>query len=166
MKKKIFALLALVCMTLTASATDVPTYSLTKATDAEAHGTITFKVGENAVTSAKEGDVVTVTITPATGWVVNQPSGQWFAAIAAAPQRRTGIDLLKGVTLTPVQGQENQWQFTMARANVEINTTYKKLMTHTDITVADITAPTYTGQALTPTVTVKDGETALVLNTD
>ena len=166
MKKKIFMLLAFVMAAMTASATDVPTYSLTKADGAEAHGTITFKVGENAVTSAKEGDVVTVTITPATGWVVNQPSGQWFAAIAAAPQRRTGIDLLKGVTLTPVQGQENQWQFTMARANVEINTTYKKLMTHTDITVADITAPTYTGQALTPTVTVKDGETALVLNTD
>ena len=159
-------MLALLTIVVSMSAIDAPTYSLTKATDAEAHGTITFKVGENAVTSAKEGDVVTVTITPATGWVVNQPSGQWFAAIAAAPQRRTGIDLLKGVTLTPVQGQENQWQFTMARANVEINTTYKKLMTHTDITVADITAPTYTGQALTPTVTVKDGETALVLNTD
>ena len=166
MKKKIFMLLAFVMAAMTASATDVPTYSLTKADGAEAHGTITFKVGENTVTSAAEGDVVTVILTPATGWVVNQPSGQWFAAIAAAPQRRTGIDLLKGVTLTPVQGQENQWQFTMARANVEINTTYKKLMTHTDITVADITAPTYTGQALTPTVTVKDGETALVLNTD
>ena len=102
-------MLALLTIVVSMSAIDAPTYSLTKATDAEAHGTITFKVGENAVTSAKEGDVVTVTITPATGWVVNQPSGQWFAAIAAAPQRRTGIDLLKGVTLTPVQGQENQW---------------------------------------------------------
>ena len=158
-------MLALLTIVVSMSAIDAPTYSLTKATDAEAHGTITFKVGENAVTSAKEGDVVTVTITPATGWVVNQPSGQWFAAIAAAPQRRS-IDLLNGVTLTPVEGQTNQWTFTMQRANVEINTTYKKLLTNADITVADITAPTYTGQALTPTVTVKDGETALVLNTD
>ena len=165
MKKKILSMLALLTIVVSMSAIDAPTYSLTKATDAEAHGTITFKVGENAVTSAKEGDVVTVTITPATGWVVNQPSGQWFAAIAAAPQRRS-IDLLNKVTLTPVEGQENQWQFTMARANVEINTTYKKLLTHTDISTADIAAVTYTGQPLTPAVTVKDGETALVLNTD
>ena len=158
-------MLALLTIVVSMSAIDAPTYSLTKATDAEAHGTITFKVGENAVTSAKEGDVVTVRITPATGWVVNQPSGQWFAAIAAAPQRRS-IDLLNGVTLTPVEGQENQWQFTMARANVEINTTYKKLLTNTDITVADIAAVTYTGQPLTPAVTVKDGETVLVKGTD
>ena len=159
-------MLALLTIVVSMSAIDAPTYSLTKATDAEAHGTITFKVGENAVTSAKEGDVVTVTITPATGWVVNQPSGQWFAAIAAAPQRRTNIDLLNGVTLTPVEGQENQWQFTMARANVEINTTYKKLLTNTDITVADIAAVTYTGQAQEPVVTVKDGSTVLVKGTD
>ena len=70
MKKKIFALLALVCMTLTASAGDVPTYSLTVGTNE--HGTITFKVGENTVTSAQEGQTVTVTVTPATGYVVNE----------------------------------------------------------------------------------------------
>ena len=44
---------------MAASAIDAPTYSLTKAESAEAHGTITFKVGENTVTSAEEGDVVT-----------------------------------------------------------------------------------------------------------
>ena len=165
MKKKLIALLALVCMTLTASAEDVPTYSLTKATDAEAHGTITFKVGGNAVTSAQEGQTVTVTVTPATGWTVNQPSGQWIAAIAATP-RRTGIDLLSEVTLTPVAGQTNQWTFTMQRANAEISMTYKKLLTNTDITIEDISALTYTGVAQTPTVTVKDGTTPLVLNTD
>ena len=131
------------------------------------HGTVKFYVGQNEVTTAQEGQTVTVEITPATGWVVNQPSGQWYAAIAAAPQRRTSdIDLLKDVTLTPVAGKDNQWTFTMARANVEISATYKKLLTHTDISTADIAAVTYTGQALTPTVTVKDGETALVLNTD
>ena len=165
MKKKIFALLALVCMTLTASAEDVPTYSLTKADGAEAHGTITFKVGENTVTAAAEGDVVTVILTPATGWAANQPSGQWYAAIAATP-RRTGIDLLEDIELAPVAGQTNQWTFTMARANAEISATYKKLLTNTDISIADISALTYSGMAQTPTVTVKDGETPLVLNTD
>ena len=165
MKKKIYALLALVCMTLTASAGDAPTYSLTKATDAEAHGTITFKVDGNAVTAAAEGQTVTVTVTPATGWAVNEVSGQWYAAVAAAP-RRAGVDLLKNVTLTPVAGQTNQWTFKMARANVEISATYKKLMTNTDITIEDIQTQTYNSQALTPTVTVKDGTTTLKLNQD
>ena len=54
----------------------------------------------------------------------------------------------------------------MQRANAEISMTYKKLLTNTDITIQDITALTYTGVAQTPTVTVKDGETTLVLNTD
>lgn len=165
MRKKIFALLAFVMAAMTASAKDVPTYSLTKADGAEAHGTITFKVGENAVTSAKEGDVVTVTITPATGWVVNQPSGQWFAAIAAAPQRRTGIDLLNAVTLTPVEGAENTYTFTMQRANAEFSVNYRKLLTHTDISIPNIADETYTGQPLTPAVTVKDGTTELMKDT-
>ena len=101
MKKKIFSLLALVCMTLTASAKDVPTYSLTKADGAEAHGTITFKVGETAVTSAEEGKSVTMTIAPNDGWVVNtdKVEGKWTAAEAKAPGRRT-IDMEKDITLT------------------------------------------------------------------
>ena len=164
MKKKLFMLLALAVMTLTASAE--AGYDLKVGTSE--HGTITFKVGDNANAQyADEGDVVTVTITPATGWVVNQPSGQWYAAVAAArSQRAASVDLLDKVTLTPVEGQTNQWTFTMARANVEISSTYKKLLTNTDITIEDITALTYSGVAQEPTVTVKDGTTTLVLNTD
>lgn len=164
MKKKIFMLLALVMTVMTASAKDVPTYSLTKASDAEAHGTITFKVGENTVTSAQEGQTVTVTVTPATGYVVNEVSGKWYAAIAATP-RRTGIDLLEDIELAPVAGQENTWTFTMARANAEISATYKKLLTNTDITVT-VNDVTYSGVAQTPTVTVKDGENELVKDQD
>ena len=147
-------------------------FTITKDADAEAHGDIQFNVGEGEslqenVTTAKEGDKVTVIITPSTGWVVNQPSGQWYAAVAAARSQRTAsVDLLDKVTLTPVEGQTNQWTFTMARANVEISSTYKKLLTNTDITIDDITAPTYTGQALTPDVTVKDGSTVLTKDVD
>ena len=131
------------------------------------HGTMKFYVGETEVTTAQEGQTVTVEITPATGWVVNQPSGQWYAAVAAArSQRAAAIDLLNAVTLTPVEGQTNQWTFTMARANVEISSTYKKLLTNTDITIDDITALTYTGLAQTPAVTVKDGQTVLVKDVD
>ena len=159
MKKKLFMLLALVMTAMTASA-----YDLTVGTSE--HGTITFKIDGTTATSANENDVVTVEITPDAGYVVNQPSGQWYAASAGAPNRAASIDLLKDVDLTPVTGQENQWQFTMKRANVEISATYKKLLTNTDITVQDITALTYNGEAQEPTVTVKDGTTTLVLNTD
>ena len=150
---------------MTASAIDVPTYNLTVGTND--HGTVKFYVNETEVNTAAEGATVTVVITPNTGWVVNQPSGQWYAAVAAARSQRTAsVDLLDKVTLTPVEGQTNQWTFTMARANVEISSTYKKLLTNTDITVQDITALTYSGVAQEPVVTVKDGQTVLTLGTD
>ncbi len=156
MKKKLFMLLALVMTAMTASA-----YDLTVGTSE--HGTITFKIDGTTATSANENDVVTVEITPATGYVVNQPSGTWYAAVAGA-RSNAPIDLLKDVELTAAG--TNTWTFTMKRANVEISATYKKLLTNTDITVQDIAAVTYNGQAQEPTVTVKDGTTTLVLNTD
>ena len=165
MKKKLLSLLALVMTAMTVSAKDVPTYSLTKADGAEAHGTITFKVDGAAVTSAAEGKTVTMTIAPADNWIVGTVSGQWYAAIAAT-RRQAPIDLLTGITLTPVQGQANQWTFTMQRANAEISCTYRKLLTHADISVSIEEECTYTGQPQTPEVIVKDGETELVLNTD
>ena len=166
MKKKLLSLLALVMTAMTVSAKDVPTYSLTKADGAEAHGTITFKVDGAAVTSAAEGKTVTMTIAPADNWIVGTVSGQWYAAMAKARRRTPGIDLLDKVTLTPVGGQTNQWTFTMQRANAEISCTYRKLLTHADISVSIEEECTYTGQPQTPEVIVKDGETELVLNTD
>ena len=142
MKRKLFSLLVLLMVAVTGAWADIiPTYDLTVGTND--HGTVKFYVNETEVNTAAEGATVTVVITPNTGWVVNQPSGQWYAAVAAARSQRTAsVDLLDKVTLTPVEGQTNQWTFTMARANVEISSTYKKLLTNTDITVQDITALT------------------------
>ena len=150
MKQKLFILFALIIATMTASAIDVPTYSLTKASDAEAHGTITFKVGDNTVTSAKEGDVVTVIVNQNSGWIINEVSGQWYAAVA----RTRGVGILNAVTLTPVTGQTNQWTFTMERANVEINCTYKAVANTAWIQLGT-TEYTYDGTAKQPSVTVK-----------
>ena len=168
MKKKLFALLALVMTAMTASAIDAPKYSLTKAEGAEAHGTIAFNVGENSVTSAAEGDVVTVSVTPDEGYVVKGVTGQWYASwnIAAAPKRHRAPALLNAISLTPVEGAENQWSFTMERANAEISATYKKLLSNTDITISAIDDVTYNGQEQKPAVVVKDGETTLVEGTD
>ena len=132
MKKKIFSLLALAMTTMAASAIDAPTYSLTKAESAEAHGTITFKVGENTVTAAAEGDLVIMTITPATGYAVDEVTGKWYAAVAASrriPAAGTEFDLLSDITLTAGDVDETTgaatYTFTMERANAEISVTYK-----------------------------------------
>ena len=150
MKQKLFILFALIITTMTASADVIPTYALTKANGAEAHGSITFKVGDNPVTSAKEGDVVTVIVNQNSGWIINEVSGQWYAAVAAT----RGVDILNAVTLTPVTGQTNQWTFTMERANVEINCTYKAVANTAWIQLGT-TEYTYDGTAKQPSVTVK-----------
>ena len=152
MKQKLFILFALLITTMTASAE--AGYSLNVGTNE--HGTIAFTVNGQTADYALEGDVVTVTITPAEGWAINEPSGQWYAAVAAT----RGIGTLKNVTLTKVEGQQNQWNFTMERANVEISCSYKKLVQSSWITV-NVGDIVYNGQAYEPTVSVKDGETTL-----
>ena len=98
---------------------ETPTYSLTKADGAEAHGTIAFTVGDNTnATEAAEGQTVTVTVTYEEGWGVNKISGQWIAAVAAS----RGIDMLSSFELTPAS--VNSWTFTMERADAEISVEY------------------------------------------
>ncbi len=161
--KKALSILALALVALTASAKVAPTYSLTKADGAEAHGIITFKVGETEnATTANEGDEVTVTITPDEGWTVGTVTGQWHAAVVNAPRR--AIDLLSDFTLSPVANTEDQWTFTMERANVEISVKYIKIIQ--DTWIQDIPSVTYTGSAKTPSVTVKDGDYTLVEDKD
>ena len=124
------------------------------------HGTITFTVNGKEVTKAAEGDVVTVTITPAEGWSVGTVTGQWIAAIAAAPRRSGSIDLLKDIELTAVEGQKNQWTFTMERANAEISCTYTKAMKDLTVYVNPVEYY-YTGSPVEATVIVRHGGTKL-----
>ncbi len=106
------------------------------------YGTVAFKnaAGE-AITTAKEGQTVTVEITPAEGYVVDEVSGQWLAAVAAV--RRANIGLLKDVELTKVEGADNQWTFEMQRANVKISATYKELTDKSALNTAISDAETY-----------------------
>ena len=154
--KKALSILALALVALTASA-----YNLTVGTNE--HGTISLKVGETEnATTANEGDEVTVTITPDEGWTVGTVTGQWHAAVVNAPRR--AIDLLSDFTLSPVANTEDQWTFTMERANVEISVKYIKIIQ--DTWIQDIPSVTYTGSAKTPSVTVKDGDYTLVEDKD
>ena len=135
-----------------------------------AQGSVKFYVNEKETTYADEGATVTVAIEPNTGWSVGGLQGLWYAAGSAvkAPKRvQSNIDLLKDFELEPVEGgNPNAFTFVMKRANAEISVSYRKLLTHTDISFEDIAAVTYTGQALTPDVTVKDGQTVLTKDTD
>ena len=153
--KKALSILALALVALTASA-----YNLTVGTNE--HGQLKFMVNNAEVTTAQEGDEVTVTITPDEGWSVGTVTGQWIAVEANAPRR--AIDLLSDFTLSPVANTEDQWTFTMERANVEISVKYIKIIQ--DTWIQDIPSVTYTGSAKTPSVTVKDGDYTLVEDKD
>lgn len=56
--------------------------------------------------------------------------------------------------------------YTIANTDVEFDATWKKLLSHTDITISEISSQTYNGSALTPVVTVQDGNTTLTEGTD
>ena len=159
----------------------VKAFDLTKEAEAEAHGDIQFNVGEGEnvkedVTKAEEGDLVTVVITPDEGWVVNEVSGLWYANEAAARGLRRiaaspeSLDMLKDFDLQFVsedpETHAQTYTFEMKRANAEISVSYKKLLNNADITIENIADQTYTGQAIEPTITVKDGSTVLVKGTD
>ena len=168
MKKKIYMLLALVMAAMTASAKTIPTYTFV--VDDNEHGTITFKVGETPLTpdaesgayTVAEGVEVTMVIAPEEGWAVYEPTVLWASALARV---QSSIPRLVG-TYAEACDEENTWTFTMERANAYVSVSYRKLLTHADITVSEIEPLTYTGEALKPAVSVMDGETPLVEGTD
>lgn len=155
--KKILSILTLMLVVMTASAYELKSVS--------PHATVTFKVGDNTASTASEGDVVTVTVTPATGWAVDQVSGKWYAADTRSASS-TEIPMLKDIDLTASTETPNTYTFTMERANAEITVTYKKLITADMITLATPTPNNvYTGAMVVPTETVKymDGENEVTL---
>ena len=156
MKQKLFILFALIIATMTASAT--AGFNLTVGTSPL--GSITFKVGENTVTTAAEGDVVTVIVTPNSGCIINEISGQWYAAMA----KTRGVEMLNKVTLTFVSEdattKAKTYTFTMQRANVEISSTYK-ILANTPWIQLDNNGFIYDGTEKKPTVTLKYNETTI-----
>ena len=140
--------------TLTMPASDVELqveyympFDLTLADGSDAHGTVAFTVGDATATQALKDDVVTVNVTPAEGYSVKEVTAQTSSQV--------------DVTMSNV---DNGWTFTMPEDKVTVTVTYAKNLK--DAWIQAIANQTYTGSAITPTVTVKDGETTLVLNTD
>ena len=154
MKKKILSLLAVVMAAMTASA-----YTLTVGTNA--HGTVTFKVNNQTVNEAAEGDVVTMTITPKNGWSVYETEGVWVAAIAKVQAQNATIPVSRDVELTPVSGQTNTWTFTMKRANAYFSISYKRVIQTSWI--SNISSTTYDGQEKRPEPIVRVNGTGATL---
>ncbi|UKK59465.1 hypothetical protein L6470_00185 [Prevotella communis] len=116
------------------------------------HGSIKFMRGENSVTKANEGDLVTMTVTPDEGYVVGSVSANAYTTWAGARRTAPAIPMLGNITLTPVEGKANTWTFTMPAANVELKVGY--LVTSSLYLSKDALADK-------ANITVKDGETAV-----
>ena len=161
--KKLLFILALALVALTTSADEVPAYNLTVGTSE--HGTIAFKVGSTTVTTASEGDQVTVNVTPATGYATKEVTAVAYAlpGEAHSPQRAADIDMLKDID---VKGSADTWTFTMPAAHALVSATYTRVIQNSWIQPETIDDLPYTGKGLEPAITVKDGETVLTEGVD
>ena len=139
-----------------------PGFDLTKADGSEAHGTVAFTIGDETVTEAYSGEVVTVTVTPDEGYSAKDVTVRAYTSWEAAARAFRAPSLVDDITVT--KQQDGTWTFTMPEANVWVEVTYTKNLQ--DAWIEAIADQTYTGEALTPAITVKDGETTLTLNTD
>ena len=154
--------------TCTVTVTDPATkYNLTKADGSEAHGTVEFTVGGNAVDKAKKDDVVTVSVTPAEGYSTKDVTVRAYTSWEDASDVLTGggdnPGLVSDINVTKNE-TDGTWSFTMPEANVWVVVTYTKNLQ--DSWIQAIADQTWTGSAIEPTIEVKDGETTLTLNTD
>lgn len=127
------------------------------------HGTVTFTVDGTAATQAAKDDVVTVSVTPDDGYAAKDVTVRAYTSWEAAGAPRRAPSLLDEIEVTKNE-TDGTWTFTMPEANVWVVATYTKNLQ--DAWIQTIADQTYTGEAIEPTVTVKDGETTLTLGTD
>ena len=114
MKKTFMLLLAMVCMSLTASA-----YDLTVGTKEKC--SVIFKVNGNVVTTANKGDSVVVVVTPDTPeqegvvYAVKDIQVKAYTSFGAAKTRSNGPAIVKNIT--PQWEEQNTYSFFMPDAN-------------------------------------------------
>ena len=116
--KKIFSILALALVAMTASAKEAESYKLTVGESEK--GTVTFLVNGSGVTTAAEGAAVTMEITPQGGYVGKEVTNSLYTDWGGA--RAQAIDITTSVEMKKVT--DNVYTFTMPRASVEVNVTY------------------------------------------
>ena len=118
MKKTFMLLLAMVCMSLTASA-----YDLTVGTKEKC--SVIFKVNGNVVTTANKGDSVVVVVTPDTPeqegvvYAVKDIQVKAYTSFGAAKTRSNNPAIVKNIT--PQWEEENTYSFFMPDANALVD---------------------------------------------
>lgn len=142
-------------------------FNLTLAEGSDAHGSVVFTVGGETVTQAYYDDVVTVSVTPAEGYSAKDVTVRAYTTWESASEYLTsGSDapgLVDDITVTK-NTTDGTWSFNMPEANVWVVVSYTKNLQ--DAWIQAIADQTYTGEAITPTVSVQDGSAVLTLGTD
>jgi hypothetical protein len=120
--KKLFSILVLALVAMTASA-KVDGYKLTVGTSEK--GQLTFKVGDQTVTTAEGGKTVTVVAKPNDGYAASVVTVKAYTEWEGLKARtRTGsIDLISDIEVTKTG--INTFEFTMPEANVEVSAEYE-----------------------------------------
>lgn len=164
MKKKLLSLLAVAMLAMSASAAEG--YNLTVGSNE--HGTLTFKVGENVVSSANAGDEVTVIVRAGKGYKSDGLTARSYTSFdqAKAPRRASSvIEVLDWLQVTKSAEADSVYRFTMPAANVDINAAYAHRALSNDM-IRAIADQTWTGREVTPSLVVYDRDYKLIEGTD
>ncbi|EFI72904.1 hypothetical protein PBR_0402 [Segatella baroniae B14] len=112
----------------------------------------------STVTEAYKDDVVNIRVTPNDGYSAKEVTVRAYTSWSAANAKAQYAPGLQDEIITTKQ-TDGSWTFTMPDANVLVTVTYAKNLQ--DAWIQPIAGQTYTGEAISPVITVKDGETTL-----
>ena len=166
MKSRILSIIALLCLAVTSAWAQESSYTLSKGESA--HGTLKFMVDKKEVTTAEEGDQVSVVVKAGKGYKSKDVTARAYTSWGGArAQRRNApaISVLDWVQVTKSAEVDTVFTFTMPAANVEVNATYDHRALTNDM-IMKIADQTWTGKAVEPKLTVVDRDYTLIEGTD
>lgn len=166
MKSRILSIIALLCLAVTSAWAQESGYTLSKGESA--HGTLKFMVDKKEVTTAKEGNLVSVVVKAGKGYKSKDVTARAYTSWGGArTQRRNApaISVLDWVQVTQSAEVDTVYTFIMPAANVEVNATYDHRALTNDM-IMKIADQTWTGKAVEPKLTVVDRDYVLVEGTD
>ena len=140
-------------------------YTLSKGESA--HGTLKFMVDKKEVTTAAEGDLVSVVVKAGKGYKSKDVTARAYTSWeqARAPRRNAKAAILDWVQVTKSAEVDTVFTFTMPAANVEVNATYDHRALTNDM-IMKIADQTWTNIAVEPKLTVVDRDYTLIEGTD
>ena len=155
--KKIFSIIALALVAMTASA-----YDLTVGQNE--HGTVKFIVGDNEnATTANAGQTVTVSVSADKGFKSNGMTARAYTNFESA--RTRGMQIKSWLTVNTKENTDSAYTFVMPEANVELYASYAQRAL-TNGMIQEIADQTWTGNEVEPELVVWDRNFKLVKGTD